>query len=83
MEEKRDKFMAQGKASFEKEDFIAARLHFKNALQLDDKFAEGHLWLGKTELHLKNPRGAFGAFSKAVELNPNLLEGQILLGNLC
>ncbi len=82
MEEKRDKFMAQGKASFEKDDFIAARLHFKNALQLDAKFAEGYLWLGKTELRLKNPRGAFGAFSKAVELNPDLLEGQVLLGNL-
>jgi hypothetical protein len=47
LEEKRDRFMAQGKAAFEKGDFIAARLHFKNALQLDPKLAEGHLWLGE------------------------------------
>ena len=56
MEEKRDHYMAQGKASFEKGDFITARLHFKNALQLDPKLAEGYLWLGKTELRLKNPQ---------------------------
>jgi tetratricopeptide (TPR) repeat protein len=82
MEDKRENFMAQGKASFEKGDFITARLHFKNALQLDPKLAEGQLWLGKTELRLNNPRGAFGALSQAVELNPNLSEAQITLGNL-
>lgn len=82
MEEKRDKFMAQGKASFEKSDFVTARLHFKNALQLDPKLAEGHLWLGKTELRLQNPRAAFSALSKAVELNPDLFEAQVILGNM-
>jgi len=82
LEEKRDRFMAQGKAAFEKGDFIAARLHFKNALQLDPKLAEGHLWLGKTELRLQNPRNAFGSLSKAVELDPGLMEAQLLLGNL-
>jgi tetratricopeptide (TPR) repeat protein len=82
MEEKRDKFMADGKASYEKGDYVTARLHFKNALQLDPKLAEGYFWLGKTELRLKNPRGAFGALSKAVELNPDLLEAQVILGNL-
>jgi tetratricopeptide (TPR) repeat protein len=81
MEQKREKFMAQGKASYEKGDYITARLHFKNALQLDPELAEGHLWLGKTELHLKNPRGAFGSLSKAIQINPNLYEAQILLGN--
>jgi tetratricopeptide (TPR) repeat protein len=82
MEQKREKFMTEGKASFAKGDYITARLQFKNALQLDPEMAEGHLWLGKTELHLNNPRGAFGSLSKAVQLNPNLLEGQIILGNL-
>jgi tetratricopeptide (TPR) repeat protein len=82
MEQKREKFMAQGKASYEKADFITARLHFKNALQLDPEFAEGYLWLGKTELHLNNPRGAFGSLSKAIQINPNLYEAQIILGNL-
>jgi tetratricopeptide (TPR) repeat protein len=82
VEQKREKFMTNGKASYEKGDYITARLHFKNALQLDPELAEGYLWLGKTELHLNNPRGAFGALSKAVQINPNLSEAQILLGNL-
>ena len=82
VEQKREKFMAQGKASYEKGDYITARLHFKNALQLDPELAVGYFWLGKTELHLSNPRGAFGALSKAVQLNPDLYEAQILLGNL-
>jgi hypothetical protein len=38
MEQKRAKFMTEGKASYEKGDYITARLHFKNALQLDPKF---------------------------------------------
>lgn len=82
LEEKRDKFMAQGKASFEKGDYVNARLYFKNALQVDPKLAEGHLWLGKTDLRLQNPQGAFGSLSKAVELKPDLFEAQILLGSL-
>lgn len=82
MEEKRERFLSQGKAAFDKGDFIAARLHFKNALQLDPKLAEGHLWLAKTELKLNNPRGAFGSLSQAVELRPELFEAQLLLGNL-
>jgi tetratricopeptide (TPR) repeat protein len=82
MEQKRAKFMDDGKASFAKGDYVTARLQFKNALQLDPELAEGYLWLGKTELHLKNPRGAFGSLSKAVQINPDLFEGQIILGNL-
>jgi|GEM_PF-876528 len=82
MEDKRDKYMAQGKASFEQGDFVTARLHFKNALQIDPKFGDGFLWLGKTELRLKNPRGAFQAISQAAELQPDLIEAQLLLSQM-
>ena len=82
MEQKRDKFQASGKEYFQKQDYVKARLQFQNALQIDPKFAEAYLWLGKTELKLRNPRGAYGNFSKAVELNPNLTEAQILLGDI-
>jgi len=82
MEEKRDKFMAKGKEAFTKGDYVAAKLHFRNAIQLDPKFAEAYLWLGKTDLKTENPRGAFGNLSKAVELNPDLLEAQIILAQI-
>ena len=82
MEEKRDKFFAEGKELYQKADYVRAGLQFKNALQIDPKFAEANLWLGKTELKLGNPRGAYGALSQAVELKPELTEAQILLGQL-
>ena len=82
MEEKRDKFLASGQALYQQEDYVRARLEFQNALQIDLKFAAAYLWLGKTELKLQNPRGAYGALNQAVELNPNLTEAQILLGDL-
>ncbi len=82
LEQKRDQFLSRGQAAYGKKDFIAARLHFKNALQIDPKHAPAHLWLAKTEMQLHNPREAFAAVSQAVELDPGLLEAQILLGNL-
>jgi tetratricopeptide (TPR) repeat protein len=82
MEAKRDNFLTQGKALFQKRDYIRARLQFRNALQIDPKFAQGYLWLGKTELKLNHFQGAFGALSKAVELNPDLTEAQILMGEM-
>jgi len=82
MEQKRDKFMASGKELYQKGDYVRARLQFQNALQIDPKFAEAFLWLGKTELKRGNPRGAYGSLNQAVELNPNLIEAQILLGDL-
>lgn len=82
MEEKRDKFMREGQELFDKGDFVRARLQFKNALQIDPKYAPGYLWLAKTEMKLENWRGAFSALSQAVELDPKMLEAQILLGRI-
>jgi Tfp pilus assembly protein PilF len=82
MEEKRDKFVAEGKEYYQKGDYIKARLQFTNALQIDPKFPEAHLWLGKTELKLGNPRNAYGNLSQAAELKPQLTEAQILLGQM-
>jgi tetratricopeptide (TPR) repeat protein len=82
MEEKRDKFLASGQGLYQQGDYKRARLQFQNALQIDPKFGAAQLWLGKTELKLQNPRGAFGALNKAVELNPQLTEAHILLGDI-
>ena len=70
LEDKRNNFLASGQALYEQGDFVRARLQFQNALQIDPKFAAAYLWMGKTELKLKNPRGAYGALNKAVELRP-------------
>ncbi len=82
MEQKRDKFFQQGQELFDKGDFVRARLQFKNALQIDPKYAPALLWLAKTEMKLDNFRGAFGNLNQAVELDPKLLEARILLGRI-
>ena len=82
MEQKRDKFVNEGKVLYEKGDFVRARLQFKNALQIDPKYAPALLWVAKTEVKTENFRGAFGALQQALELDPKLVEAQILLGRI-
>ena len=82
VEEKKMKFFDKGKVLFEKGDYVKARLEFKNALQIDSKFAEAYEMLGRVEMKMKNPKGAFAAFSKAVALDPGLMDSQIILGKI-
>lgn len=81
-EAKRAKFMAQGQAHYEAGDYVAARLDVKNALQIDPKFGQGYLLLGKTELKLKNFKGAYQALSNATKYAPENMEAQLELGRL-
>jgi tetratricopeptide (TPR) repeat protein len=81
-EEKRDKFLASGQAFFQQGDYVQARRQFQSALQVDPKFATAYLWMGKTELKLRNPQAAYDALNQAVGLNPDLTEAQILLGDI-
>ena len=82
MEQKRDGFFKEGKELFEKGDYTRAQLQFKNALQIDSKFAPAMVWLAKCQLKTENFRGAFGALNQAIEIDPKLAEAQILLGRL-
>jgi tetratricopeptide (TPR) repeat protein len=81
-EEKKMKFFNKGKALYEKGDYMRARLEFKNAVQIDSKYADGYYMLGMTELQQKNWKRALGALSKAVELDPDHMDGQVALGRL-
>ena len=81
-EEKRMKFFNKGKALYEKGEYVQAKLEFKNSLQIDPNFAEGYYMLGMVELYEKNWRNAYGLFSKAVELDADLLGAQVALGKI-
>jgi len=81
-EAKKMKFFEKGKAFYEKADYVRAGLEFKNAIQIDPKFAEANYMLGMANLGQGNFRGAYGAFSKAAELNPGHLPAQLQLGKL-
>jgi len=81
-EEKKAKFFEKGKAFYEQGNYVKARLEFKNAIQIDLKYAEAYYYLGLTGLKEGLPRKAYGALSKAVKLDPGMLAAQLELGKL-
>ena len=81
-QKKKDEVFHKGKALYEKGDYVRARLEFKNAVQIDSKFAEGYFMLGMNEMQEKNWKMALSALSKAVDLDPGHLEAQVALGRL-
>jgi len=54
VEERRDKFFQKGQLLFEKGDYVKARLEFKNAIQIDPKFAKGYYMVGLCAYQLRN-----------------------------
>jgi Tfp pilus assembly protein PilF len=64
-EEKKAKFYNRGMALFEQADYKKANLEFKNALQIDPKFADAYYMLGKVQLEAKELKSAFGYFKKS------------------
>ncbi|MBI5577860.1 MAG: tetratricopeptide repeat protein [Deltaproteobacteria bacterium] len=81
-EEKKARFLAKAKELYSKGDYVKARLEVKNAIQIDPKYAEGYHLLGLIEEKDGNLKGAFGAFSKAIELNPELTAAHVEMGKL-
>lgn len=81
-EEKRARFFDKGEALFEKEDYVKAKLEFKNALQIDPKFADAYYMLGQVEMQESNFKQAFGLFRKAVELDPEMVSAHAAIGKL-
>jgi tetratricopeptide (TPR) repeat protein len=80
--EKRDNFMLKGKEKEEQKDFVRARLEYKNAVQVDPKCIDCYASLARTEMALQNPKGAYAAYVRAVELAPERSDLQIDLGRL-
>ncbi len=61
------------------EDRPRALAQFQKAVSLDDTFAPGHLNLGALALSYRDYAGAERAFTKALALEPDGLEGQLYL----
>jgi Tfp pilus assembly protein PilF len=67
------KLLAEGKAA-------AAKSVFEELLAKFPKEPDLHLFLGISQLRLRNPDGAVLAIKRALELNPNHVEARTLLG---
>src|SRR6202035_5146143 len=76
---KEAKFLARGKALMEKKDYIRAILEIKNAVRAMPNDAEPYYRLGLAYLASGSVPGAYAAFRKATELNPNHSAAQMQL----
>lgn len=79
-EGRKAKFLERGKEYFVQENYSKALIEFKNALQIDPKYAEAYFYLGRAEEARGNYQQAFGYYGKAVELNPDNLDARAYLG---
>ncbi|WP_200388090.1 tetratricopeptide repeat protein [Thiocapsa imhoffii] len=81
-EDRKDRYLNRGIELFEAGDLIKARLEFRNALQIDDKDATAWMMLGQIEEDEQNWAQAFGAYTRSIELDPNLIEALVRRGRL-
>lgn len=78
-EERKAKYLERGKAYIAEENWDKARVEIKNVLQIDPKSADAYYLLGQIEEKKQEWTKAFGNYSKAVELNPELTDARTRL----
>ena len=79
---KEAKYLEKGRKEFEKKNYAAAVLHFKNAAAAQPRDAEPYYQLGLTHLAANDPNTAYPLFLKATELNPKHTGAQLKLAEL-
>jgi cytochrome c-type biogenesis protein CcmH/NrfG len=67
------------RSHFDQGEYKSAKLELKNAIQIDPYSVHAYLKLGETSLKLQDAQGAFDAYSKVVELDPENTEAQLKL----
>jgi len=73
--------VAKGEAYLKDSKFQEASLEFRNAIQIDDKFAAGHWGLARAYEGLERFPEMLDELRKTVNLDQNNLEARIKLGN--
>ncbi len=81
-DEKRDAFMKKGQQLEEKQDFVRARLEYKNAVKIDPECVECYERLAKVNMALKDLKGAYASYVKASELAPERNDLQMAVARL-
>ncbi len=77
--------LERGEKYLQGSQYREAAIEFKNVIQIDEKNVKGHYNLGLAYLKLgdiPNLQLAFRELSRAVELDPNLMEAHLKMGEL-
>src|ERR1700722_15816940 len=70
------------KKYFDKGKFQEAIVEFRNAVEIDPRFATAHYQLARSYLKLRNPGAAYGELKETVPLDPKNLDAQLELASL-
>ena len=79
---RKQKYLESGERYFEKQDYRAASIQFRNAVQIDPKYADAHYQLALSDLQLQDWRSAYGELTRTLDLAPENFKAQISMGNL-
>ncbi len=81
-EDKVRKFYSRGQTLYEQEHYVKAALEFKNALQIDRKYAKADYMLGMINLKRGKFQAAFSRFKRTVDLDPENIGARLEMANL-
>src|SRR3972149_10105874 len=84
-EEKKAKHMERGLKYYNEGKYNEAIIEYKNAVQITPKDAEGHYRLGIAFIRtgkIHDLSNAYKELSQAVEINPDIMDAQVQLGNI-
>ena len=75
-------YLNDGNKDFQIGKYQEAVIEFRNALQIDPRFAEAHYQLGRAYIALKNTNAAYRELRAAVDLNPPHKDADVELAGL-
>src|SRR5208283_5677323 len=73
------KYLNSGESYARQGKYREAAIQFRNAVQIDPKFAEGHYQLAIAYLNLHDPEAAYREVKEAVSLDPAKSDAQLQL----
>jgi len=81
-EERKLKYLEKSKVYLEEKNYDKARIELKNALQIDNKYAEAYYLMGRLEERDKAFIKAIANYKKSLELDPSHIDSQIKLATI-
>src|SRR6476660_1691346 len=72
---------SRGEAFLKEQKFQEASIEFRNAAQIDDKYAAAHWGLARSYEGMQRFQEAFDELRRTVELDANNLDARVTLGN--
>jgi tetratricopeptide (TPR) repeat protein len=81
-DEKKHKYLESGQRYFDKGQYPEAAIQFKNAIQVDPRFADAHYKLAQTDMKLGDGENFRQELETTIQLQPDYFAARLDLANL-